>query len=188
MRRINSGIADAGTTMIQKLAADPVALIEQGAPHRIHTDAQLDLYTQTLFRLTAKKKATHAEQETIDLLTLLIEDYESKDRLPDADPVTVLKYLMAGNGLLQQDLRHELGSISNISMILSGQRSLTISNASALALRFHVDLRAFLPNLMNASNQRRTNSKRAQKISKRTNAAEAVSLKQRGVRRSEARS
>ncbi len=62
-----------------------------------------------------------------------------------AEPVEVLKYLMDQGGLRQQDLRTELGSISNISMILSGQRKLTLSNASALAARFNVDMQAFLP-------------------------------------------
>ena len=131
--------------MIQALADNPVALIEQGAPHRIHTEEQLTRYTQALFRLTANDESTLAEQETIELLTLLIEDYESQFRLPESDPITVLKHLMHAGGLLQQDLRPELGTTSNISMILSGQRAITLANASALAARFGVDIRTFLP-------------------------------------------
>jgi len=131
--------------MIRVLAENPVILIEQGAPHRIHNDEALARYTKALFRLTAKDKPTDAEQETIDLLTLLIEDYESRYRMPEAEPVEVLKYLMEKGSLRQQDLRTELGSLSNISMILSGQRNLTLGNASALAARFNMDIRAFLP-------------------------------------------
>jgi HTH-type transcriptional regulator/antitoxin HigA len=131
--------------MIRKLAENPVKLIEQGAPHRIHDDVALARYTRALFRLTAKAKPTDAEQETIDLLTLLIEVYESKYRMPQASPVEVLKYLMEKGGLRQQDLREELGSLSNISMILSGQRNLTLENANALAGRFSLDIRLFLP-------------------------------------------
>lgn len=131
--------------MIRTLADNLVHLIEQGAPHRIHDDEALTRYTKALFRLTAKEEPTEAEQETIDLLTLLIEDYESRYRMPQAEPVEVLKYLMEKGGLLQQDLRAELGSLSNISMILSGHRNLTLGNASALAARFKMDIRAFLP-------------------------------------------
>ena len=131
--------------MIQALADNPVALIEQGAPHRTHTEGQLTQYTQALFRLTAKDRPTSAEQETIDLLALLIEDFESQFCLPEADPITVLKHLMKAGGLLQQDLRPELGTTSNISMILAGQRGITLANASALAARFGVDIRTFLP-------------------------------------------
>jgi antitoxin component HigA of HigAB toxin-antitoxin module len=94
--------------MIRALADNPVVLIEQGAPHRIHDDAALARYTHALFQLTAKDNPTDAEQETIDLLTLLIEDYESKYRLPQADPVDVLKYLMEKGGLRQQDMQAEM--------------------------------------------------------------------------------
>lgn len=127
------------------LADNPVVLIRQGAPRRIHSDAELEQYTEALFSLTAKNKPTKAERDTIDLLTLLVEDYESRFALPKAGPVEVLQYLMEKAGLRQQDLQAELGSTSNISMILSGKRNLTLSNASALAARFGMDIRAFLP-------------------------------------------
>src|ERR1700760_3972956 len=91
-------------SIMRVLAENPVVLIEQGAPHRIHDDETLARYTKALFRLTAKEKTTDAEQETIDLLTLLIEDYESKYRMSQAEPVDVLKYLMEKGGLRQQDL------------------------------------------------------------------------------------
>lgn len=131
--------------MIRRIADNPVVLIEQGAPHRIHNEETLASYTKALFQLTAKEEPTDAELETIDLLTLLIEDYESRYRMPQAEPREVLKYLMEKGGLRQQDLRAELGSLANISMILSGQRNLTLGNASALASRFKMDIRAFLP-------------------------------------------
>lgn len=146
--------------MIRILADNPVTLIEQGAPRRIQNDEELTRYTKVLFGLTAKEEPTDAEQATIDLLTLLIEDYESKYRLPQADPVEVLKYLMDKSGLRQQDLRAELGSLSNISMILSGQRNITLGSASALASRFHMDIRAFLPVLnRKSSSAKRTSIK-----------------------------
>lgn len=130
---------------MQALAENPASLIEQGAPHRIYDEEELGRYTTALFRLTELEKASPAEQATIDLLTFLIEDYESRYSLPQADGLSVLKYLMGKGGLRQQDLRPQLGSLSNISMILSGQRSLTLSNAYALAGRFNLDIRAFLP-------------------------------------------
>ena len=129
---------------MQALAENPARLIEQGAPHRIYDEEELDRYTTALFRLTELEEASPAEQATIDLLTFLIEDFESRYSLPQADPLSVLKYLMDKGGLRQQDLRPQLGSLSNISMILSGQRGLTLSNAYALAGRFNIDIRAFL--------------------------------------------
>ena len=84
-------------------ADDSVALIERGAPRRIHDDAALARYTEALFALTARAEPNKAEQETIDLLTLLIEEYESRYRMPQAEPMEVLRYLMEKGGLRQQD-------------------------------------------------------------------------------------
>lgn len=53
--------------------ADPVAMIRKGAPHLIHSDEQLECYTEALFQLTAKARRTAAEEEAIALLTLLVE-------------------------------------------------------------------------------------------------------------------
>ena len=35
--------------------ADPAEMIAHGAPHVIHNDAELEVYTDALFRLTALK-------------------------------------------------------------------------------------------------------------------------------------
>ena len=56
--------------------ADPAKMISKGAPHVIHNDEELEEYTNALFRLTALENPSGAEQEAIELLTLLIERYE----------------------------------------------------------------------------------------------------------------
>lgn len=131
--------------MLLELAENPVVLIEQGAPHRIHNEKELDRYTASLFRLTVKDRPTLAERETIDLLTLLIEEYEAQYRLPKADPIDMIKYLMEKQGLKHQDLSPELGSPSNISLILSRQRQLTLKHVKALSVRFNVSMLSFFP-------------------------------------------
>jgi HTH-type transcriptional regulator/antitoxin HigA len=131
--------------MPQAFADNLVTLIQNGAPHLIHDEKTLAGYTEALFSLTGKESPNRNEQEVIDLLTLLISDYESRYRIPQAEPIEVLRYLMDQGNLRQQDLKAELGSLSNVSMVLSGQRRLTLDNASALANRFHLDIRAFLP-------------------------------------------
>lgn len=125
--------------------ADPVEMVAAGAPRIIRNDDELAEYTEALFRLTAKDHPTPAEMDAIDLLSLLIESYERRYRLPSASPLEVLKFLMERHGLRQQDLTEELGTVANISMILSGQRNLTLKHALALAARFKVPVIAFLP-------------------------------------------
>jgi HTH-type transcriptional regulator/antitoxin HigA len=57
--------------------ADPVEMIRRGAPRLLRSDEELTEYSRALFSLTSKPKPTAAEQEAIDLLTLLVEQYET---------------------------------------------------------------------------------------------------------------
>ncbi|HXS12896.1 MAG TPA: helix-turn-helix domain-containing protein [Acidobacteriaceae bacterium] len=125
--------------------ADPVEMVKLGAPRVIRNDAELKEYTGVLFELTSKSKPNRAEQDAIELLSLLIDRYES-DRyvLPQASPLQVLRFLMDQHGLTQQDLRPEIGSESLVSLVLSGKRNLTISHIRALAKRFGVPAAVFL--------------------------------------------
>lgn len=52
--------------------ANPAEMIRRGAPRLIHNDRELAEYTEALFDLTSKAKPTHAEEDAIELLTLLI--------------------------------------------------------------------------------------------------------------------
>jgi antitoxin component HigA of HigAB toxin-antitoxin module len=58
--------------------ADPANMIRMGAPRLIHTDAELAEYIAALFDLTAKAEPSTDEELAIELLTVLIEHYESK--------------------------------------------------------------------------------------------------------------
>jgi HTH-type transcriptional regulator/antitoxin HigA len=53
-------------------------MIAHGAPHVIHNDAELEVYTDALFRLTALESPSGSEVEAIELLTLLVERYEQE--------------------------------------------------------------------------------------------------------------
>jgi HTH-type transcriptional regulator/antitoxin HigA len=128
--------------------ADPVKMMKQGAPRVIRSEAELEEYTEKLFKLTAKRRPTRDEREAIDLLSLLIERYESERyKLPEISPLDVLRYLMESHGLKQRDLTEELGSVTNVSLILSGQRNLTLKHMRVLASRFKIPVSAFLPPL-----------------------------------------
>jgi HTH-type transcriptional regulator/antitoxin HigA len=107
--------------------ADPAKMIAKGAPHVIHNDEELEEYTNALFRLTALENPSHAEQEAIELLTLLIERYEETSYpIPKADTVSVVRFLLEHQDLTQRDLVPEFGSESAVSMFLAGQRKLTL--------------------------------------------------------------
>jgi HTH-type transcriptional regulator/antitoxin HigA len=124
--------------------ADPVAMVRNGAPGPIHSGKQLERYTEALFNLTAKRRLNKVEEDTVELLTMLIERYEAAHySLPEADPLEVLRFLMTSNGLTQRDLAKEFGSESTASLVLSSKRELAKNHIRALSKRFHVSPAVF---------------------------------------------
>lgn len=126
--------------------ANPAEMIERGAPHVIHNDEELEVYTKALFGLTSIDHPNTAQAEAIELLSLLVEHYESQRYpIPAADPVTVLRFLMDQNGLSQRDIVQDIGgSESLVSMIMNGQRNLTVDHIRNLSARFHVSASVFI--------------------------------------------
>jgi HTH-type transcriptional regulator/antitoxin HigA len=124
--------------------ADPVEMIRRGAPRLIHNDEELAEYTLALFELTAKAKPTPEEDEAIELMTLLVDRYESEHYpVPEADPADVLRFLLERNGLSQRDVAAELGSESTVSLVLAGKRQLNRDHIARLSKRFHVSPAVF---------------------------------------------
>jgi HTH-type transcriptional regulator / antitoxin HigA len=124
--------------------ANPAEMIRRGAPHVIHSDEELEEYTKALFELTAKSDPTREEEEAIELLTLLIERYETENYpVPDADAVEVLRFLLDQNGLSQRDIAEELGSESTVSLVLAGKRRSNRNHIERLSQRFHVSPSVF---------------------------------------------
>jgi HTH-type transcriptional regulator / antitoxin HigA len=127
--------------------ADPARMITKGAPHVIHNDEELEAYTNALFRLTALENPSRAEQEAIELLTLLIERYEEASYpIPKVDAVSVVRFLLEHQDLTQRDLAPEFGSESAVSMFLAGQRKLTLEQVRKLSKRFKLPADVFVSN------------------------------------------
>jgi HTH-type transcriptional regulator/antitoxin HigA len=124
--------------------ADPVEMIRRGAPRLIRSEEDLAEYTRALLGLTAKPKPTAAEQEAVNLLTFLIEHYETvRYPTPKGSPTEVLRQLLKRNGLLQSRLTTEFGSKATASLIMRGDRQLTRSHIARLSKRFHVSPAVF---------------------------------------------
>jgi HTH-type transcriptional regulator / antitoxin HigA len=124
--------------------ANPAEMIKQGSPHVIHSDEELAEYTKALFELTAKPDPAPEEEEAIELLTLLIERYETERYpVPDADPAGVLRFLLDRNGLSQRDIAADLGGESTVSLVLAGKRRLNRNHIERLSQRFHVSPSVF---------------------------------------------
>ena len=120
-------------------------LLTKFSPKVIRTEKANEEYTEALYELDQRNtKLTRAEKELAELLTLLIEDFESKRyKLPRAKPVEILRFLMDQHGLKQKDLVDVFGTRSIVSEVLSGKRKLNREHIQRLSDRYHVSPEAF---------------------------------------------
>jgi HTH-type transcriptional regulator/antitoxin HigA len=120
-------------------------LLTKFSPKVIRTEKANEEYTAALYELDQRDATlTRAEKKLAELLTLLIEDFESKRYvLPRAKPVEVLRFLMEQHGLKQKDLADVFGTRSIVSEVLSGKRKLNREHIRRLSERFHVSPEVF---------------------------------------------
>jgi HTH-type transcriptional regulator / antitoxin HigA len=102
-------------------------------------------YCNMLEEVVMAKKKIQAHQDTIDLLTLLIEKWdEEHNTFTDTDPVELLSYLMRENKVKATELAIELNiSKSLVSDILHYRRGLSREVIRKLASRFKVSQELF---------------------------------------------
>ena len=94
-------------------------------------------YEETLFELENLLDRDPApgtpENEGLELLTLLIQDYESRQyELVPPNPIEAINFRMEQQNLTPRDLIPYIGSRSKVSEVLAGKRSLTLSMIRAL--------------------------------------------------------
>lgn len=142
--------------------ANPAKMIAHGAPRVIHNDAELEMYTDALFRLTALENPSSSEVEAIELLTLLVERYEQEHySVPAADPVSIVRFLLEQQNLTQRDLIPQFGSESAVSMFMTGQRNLTLEQVRNLSTRFKLPTDVFIPKVSDTHSPKRLAKRRS---------------------------
>ena len=130
---------------MRKVLANPAEMIARGAPRLIHNDQELAAYTDALFELTALNNPSRSQVDAIELLTLLLDNYERRHfPVPAADAISVVRFLIEHQGIAQRDLIPEFGSESAVSMFLAGQRKLTLDQVRKLSTRFRLPADVFI--------------------------------------------
>jgi HTH-type transcriptional regulator / antitoxin HigA len=119
-------------------------LLRETLPTVIKNEAQNETYIAQLEKLTFTEDPTVAERELAELLTVLIEQFESEHyQLKGATPVDVLLELMDANGLKQKDLIDVFGTASIVSDVIHRKRRMTINQIKKLSQRFNVSPQVF---------------------------------------------
>lgn len=119
-------------------------LLSEMKPEVIGSEGQNQAYIRKLEELTARRSVSPAEEKLIALLTLLVEEYESKEYpVPEAGPLDIIRHLMEAHGLRQKDLADVFGTESIVSDVLNGKRDLAKEHIRRLSARFHVSPAVF---------------------------------------------
>jgi len=128
----------------------PVSAYEQllvdVLPARIETDAQYDAIRARLGELLRKARRSKAEDRLMDLLGVLIEDFDRRNRLPpdEGTPSERLRFLMEHSARPASDLLPALGQRSHANEALNGKRSISINQARKLGKMFAVSSGLFI--------------------------------------------
>lgn len=88
------------------------------------------------------------EAANFDALTLLIEDYEARFYpISRADPVSVVKSVMAANNYTRADLIEVIGSKARAADLLNGRREINLDQIRKLSRAWHIPPGALIDGL-----------------------------------------
>lgn len=133
-----------------KVPGSFLALVRAFPLRPIRSEADHEAATRTLRHLVGTKpesEFTSDERDYLETLTLLVQDYQQKQRrreLMAVSPTQILRHLMDENRMTVTDLGKVIGSRTAASMILNGRRSPSKMHVLRLAERFGVDPSLFL--------------------------------------------
>jgi HTH-type transcriptional regulator / antitoxin HigA len=120
-------------------------LLGRALPHVIHTEEECERLTNELMRLDELTESSPEEKELAELLTVLIDEYETRRYpIPKASPRQTLRHLMEARDLTQKDLWKVFGSKGIASEVFHGKRAISWAQAKKLAELFHVGVELFI--------------------------------------------
>ena len=113
---------------------------------RIEDDEQYDSIRSRFGDLLRKQRRTAPEDKLMDLLGVLIEDYDRRHSLPPdgAGPADRLRSLLEHSGKTPTDLLPIFGQRSHVNEALNGKRKINAEQARKLAKLFSVQEGLFI--------------------------------------------
>ena len=125
--------------------AEYAQLLAKYQPKVIETEAENDLAIALAQELEHKVNRTLEEEAILRLLVALIEKFEDETYpIPEGTPQQMLLHLMESNSVKQENLIGVIGSRGIVSEVVNGKRSISKTQAKALAKFFSVDVGLFI--------------------------------------------
>jgi len=121
-----------------------IELLQEFPPHPIKSEAELLEVQEVIDALIDSGEITSEEQDYINVLGILVHEYEERNVLiPDLSGVELLKALIDEFGFKQKDLVPIFKTESIVSTILNGKRKLNIEHIEKLSDLFNVSPSTF---------------------------------------------
>lgn len=121
-----------------------IELLQEFSPHPIKSEAELLEVQEVIDALIDSGEITSEEQDYINVLGILVHEYEERNVLiPDLSGVELLKALIDEFGFKQKDLVPIFKTESIVSAILNGKRKLNIEHIEKLSDLFNVSPSTF---------------------------------------------
>jgi HTH-type transcriptional regulator/antitoxin HigA len=122
--------------------------------HPIRTEADYDAALSEVERLWGSKAET-AEGDRLDVLLILIENYESKHHPIDPpDPVDAIKFRMEQMNLTRKDLEPLIGPRGRVTEILNRRRPLSLAMIRSLHHKLCIPLESLIASSEVMANKR----------------------------------
>ena len=123
-----------------------IALLTSFPPRPIKDEEDFEKIQTVVDSLLDKGELTESEEDYLNLLGILIHEYESKqDLVPDIYGVELLKVLIVELNLKQKDLVPIFKTESIVSDVLKEKRKLTVEHIERLAKFFNLSPAVFFP-------------------------------------------
>ena len=119
-------------------------LLANALPRIIESDEENERLIAEMERIDTLPNPSPEERELAELIGLLVETYERRYDLGQADPIEALKQLMEDRSMRQRDLIPVFGSSSVASDVLNRKREISKRHARALAELFSVPVGIFI--------------------------------------------
>jgi HTH-type transcriptional regulator/antitoxin HigA len=122
-------------------------LLAETLPGRIKNDEDYDRFRARFGELLVQRRRTRAEDRLMDLLAVLIEDYDRQHGMPpdNSTPAEYLQFLVEHSGKSATELLLPVfGQRSHVHEALTGKRGISATQARKLGQLFHLAPGLFL--------------------------------------------
>ena len=112
--------------------------------HPVKTEADYESALEEIDRLWGSPEGS-AEGDRLDVLLVLVENYESKHHAIDLpDPIEAIKFRMEQMNLTRKDLEPLIGSRGRVSEVFNRRRSLSLPMIRRLHRSLHIPLESLV--------------------------------------------